>query len=59
MPSYNKPLQGSSKSFTIENGCRQRGIESPVLFNIYFDTVCRVLNYELKRVLGDDYGVKF
>ena len=52
-------VTASRKSFPIETGCRQGGIESPVLFNIYFDTVCRVLNYELKRVLGDDYGIKF
>ena len=52
-------ITGSRKSFQIETGCRQGGIESPVLFNIHFDTVCRVLNYELKRVLGDDYGIKF
>lgn len=30
-----------------------------MIFTIYFDTVCRVLIYELKEELGDDVGIEF
>ena len=52
-------ITGLRKSFPTKAGCRQGGIESPILFNIYFDTVCRVLDTELQAELGDDYGIKF
>ena len=52
-------ITGSQKSFTTKAGCRQGGIESPILFNIYFDTVCRVLDSELRAKLGGDYGIEF
>lgn len=52
-------ITGLKRTFPINAGCRQGGIESPVLFNIYFDTVCRVLHFELKQMLGADYGIEF
>ena len=52
-------ITGLRKIFPIKAGCRQGGIESSILFNIYFDTVCRVLDYQLKSELGDDYGIEF
>jgi retron-type reverse transcriptase len=50
-------ITGLRKTFPTKAGCRQGGIESPILFNIYFDTVCRVLDTELRAELGDDYGI--
>ena len=52
-------IKGLKNVFAVETGCRQGGIESPVIFNIYFDTVCRVLDHELETALGDSYGYKF
>jgi len=44
-------IRGLESSFHVSTGCRQGGIESPVLFNIYFDTVCRVLDNKLSNTL--------
>ena len=43
----------------MTSSCRQGGVESPFLFNIYMDTVCRVIEYELSTKLGDSYGIKY
>ena len=51
-------ISGLKKFFFVKAGCRQGGIESPIIFNIYFDTVCKVLDYELKKTLGDGYGIE-
>ena len=52
-------IKGLSKSFIVNSGCRQGGIESPFIFNIFLDTVCRILDSELTRALGDSYGIKY
>ena len=52
-------ITGLRKSFPVKSGCRQGGIESPILFNIFFDTVCRVLDHKLKSELAEDYGIGF
>ena len=51
-------IKGSKNWFKVTSGCRQGGVESPFLFNIYMDTVCRVIEYELSTKLGDSYGIK-
>ena len=52
-------IKGSKKRFKVGRGCRQGGLESPFIFNIVFDTVCRVLHHKLIEACGDDYGLDF
>lgn len=52
-------MSGLRKELSVNTGCRQGGTESPILFNIYFDTVYRVLDYELRKALGNDYELEF
>lgn len=39
-------IKGSTRSFKIGRGCRQGGPESPLIFNMVFDTACELfINY--------------
>ena len=40
-------IKGSKVFFPTFTGCRQGGLESPVLFNIYMDFVLRCAEYEV------------
>ena len=40
-------IKGSKVFFQTFTGCRQGGLESPVLFNIYMDFVLRCAEYEV------------
>lgn len=40
-------VKGSKVFFNTFTGCRQGGLESPVLFNIYLDFVLRCVEYEV------------
>ena len=40
-------INGSKVFFKTFTGCRQGGLESPVLFNIYFDFVLRCVEHEV------------
>lgn len=52
-------IRGSTKSFPVAQGCRQGGIEAPFIFNVVFDTACRVLHRKLLDEIGEDYGHPF
>ena len=40
-------IKNTVHSFQVHTGCRQGGIESPVLFNIYMDFVLRCVEHEV------------
>jgi hypothetical protein len=40
-------IKGSTTFFETFSGCRQGGVESPVLFNIYLDFVLRCAEHEV------------
>ena len=40
-------IKNTVNSFQVHTGCRQGGIESPVLFNIYMDFVLRCVEHEV------------
>ena len=40
-------IEGSKIFFKTFSGCRQGGLESPVLFNIYLDFVLRCVEYDV------------
>ena len=40
-------IKNSIETFQVHTGCRQGGIESPVLFNIYMDFVLRCVEHEV------------
>ena len=40
-------IKNTVDSFQVHTGCRQDGIESPVLFNIYMDFVLRCVEHEV------------
>ena len=40
-------IKGSKQFFQVFSGCRQGGIESPVIFNIYLDFVLRRAEHEI------------
>ena len=40
-------IKGSKTFFKTFGGCRQGGVESPVLFNIYLDFVLRCAEHEV------------
>ena len=40
-------------------GVRQGALESPIVFNIYFDLVLRVIRNRLVETLGDQIGISF
>ena len=42
-------IKGSKFLFKTFTGCRQGGLESPVLFNIYLDFVLRCVEYEVLK----------
>ena len=42
-------IKGSKTFFETITGCRQGGIEPPVIFNIYIDFVLRCAEYEVRQ----------
>ena len=42
-------IKNTVNNFQVHTGCRQGGIESPVLFNIYMDFVLRGVEHEVLR----------
>ena len=40
-------IKHTTDYFQVQTGCRQGGIESPVLFNIYMDFVLRCAEHEV------------
>ena len=42
-------IKNTVDQFQVHTGCRQGGIESPVLFNIYIDFVLRCAEYEVMK----------
>ena len=50
---------GSKVKFDILIGCRQGGLESPTLFNYYFDFVLKVCAEEIDRKFPDGWGLSF
>ena len=52
-------IVGSKTKIDVKEGCRQGGIEAPLLFNIYFDFVARIIDRRLHSALGHDYGILF
>ena len=55
-----RPLSQAVKfSLDILCGCRQGGLESPTLFNYYFDFVLKVCAEEIDRKFPDGWGISF
>ena len=52
-------ISGSKVQFDILVGCRQDGLESPTLFNYYFDFVLKVCAEEIDRKFPDGWGLSF
>ena len=52
-------ISGSKVKFDILVGCRQGGLESPTLFNYYFDFVLKVCAEEINRKFPDGWGLFF
>ena len=48
---------GSKAKFEILAGCRQGGLESPCLFNYYFDFCLKVCAKEIDEALPDGWGL--
>ena len=52
-------IKGSKQDFPVRAGVRQGALESPIVFNIYFDFVLKILKKRLVDELGDDFGICF
>ena len=52
-------ISGTKTTFDILVGCRQGGLESPTLFNYYFDFVLKVCSEEIDRKFPDGWGLSF
>ena len=52
-------ITGSKTVFEIFSGCRQGGIESPTLFNYYFDFVLKVCAFEIDQAFPNGWGLSF
>ena len=50
---------GSKTKFDILVGCRQGGLESPTLFNYYFDFVLKVCAEEINKKFPNGWGLNF
>ena len=48
---------GTKERFEVLVGCRQRGQESPCIFNYYY--VLRVAAYEIDKQFPDGWGIEF
>ena len=51
-------IKGSKTFFKTFSGCRQGGLESPVLFNIYVDFVLRIVEHEVLQKFPNT-GLKY
>ena len=52
-------IAGTKTNFDILIGCRQGGLESPTLFNYYFDFVLKVCAEEIDRRYPEGWGLSF
>ena len=52
-------ISGTKVHFDILTGCRQGGLESPTLFNYYFDFVLKVCAKEIDHKFPDGWGLSF
>ena len=52
-------IRGMEARFDVLVGCRQRGQESPCLFNYYLDFVLKVAANEIDKRFPGGWGVKF
>ena len=52
-------ITGSKVQFDLLIGCRQGGLESPTLFNYYFDFVLKVCAQEIDKKFPDGWGLSF
>ena len=50
---------GMKERFEVLFGCRQRGQESPYIFNYYFDYVLKVAACEIDKKFPDGWGIEF
>ena len=52
-------ISGTKTTFDILVGCRQGGLESPTLFNYYFDFVLKVCAEEIDQKFPEGWGLSF
>ena len=52
-------ISGTKVRFDLLVGCRQGGLESPTLFNYYFDFVLKVCAEEIDRKFPEGWGLSF
>ena len=52
-------IAGTKTHFNLLVGCRQGGLESPTLFNYYFDFVLKVCAEEIDRKFPNGWGLSF
>ena len=52
-------ISGTKVRFDLLIGCRQGGLESPTLFNYYFDFVLKVCVEEIDRKFPNGWGLSF
>ena len=50
---------GMKEGFEVLFGCRQRGQESPYIFNYHFDYVLKVAACEIDKKFPDGWGIEF
>ena len=52
-------IRGMDVKFDVLVGCRQGGQESPVLFNLYFDYVLKIVAQEVDAAFPNGWGIDF
>ena len=52
-------ISGTKVKFDILIGCREGGLECPILFNYYFDFVLKICAFEIDQLIPDGWGVPF
>lgn len=50
-------VRGSKVKFDILTGCRQGGLESPSIFNCYFDFVLKICSEQIDKKIAGDVGI--
>ena len=50
-------ITGCKLTFDVLVGCRQGGLESPTIFNLYFDFILKVCAHEIDLQFPNGWGI--